>query len=320
MGFLIVIVNLITLRSNVEKLHKESLQVNKKVDQILEKEVSRFLDFQKAIIKFPVRGINDNLTWIQSVSINQNDNEVYVARQSNGGNILIIEIMDLKTGLIKKTNQVYMEPGTYAEGLPWFYNDEGNLCFLVRQVRENQISIYNFTKNKVEKSFNLLGRSKIGFDFEKNYLITTNTTLDTFYIYSFKSVVMGIPELLHSIRTNRDGLMFEKPQGITMLDNKIIISHGASNGNPAISILNMDGQMEDVYFFEKNSFSNMVRNSYSNLSMNKEKWEYENEGIFMYEYNGQKVPALVQIVNGDTVLITLSGVLEGSRVERKYLY
>lgn len=299
---------------------KQSEVKPRKIDTIatsvLTYENHRFLDFQKAILKFPVR--EDNNTWIQGASVNQNANEIYIARQSNGGTVLTIEIRDLTTGLIKDSNHVSIKSNSYAEGLPWFLNSEGELCFLVRQVPADSISIYNYTRNKVERSFNLSGQYKIGFDYYKQFIITSNSNLDTFYIYNFDSVVGGTPKLVHTVQTDREKLFFEKPQGITMDKNKIILSHGSKNGSPAISVINMQGQLENIYYFERKSYAKMINKSYPSLIINEEDYEYENEGIFMFKNKGKISPALVQIINAQTTIIVLSSDLEGERVIRKY--
>jgi hypothetical protein len=279
----------------------------------------KFLDFQKAILKFPVRDVKDTNTWIQGASVNQKDNELYIARQSNGGLVLTIERRNLSTGKVKDTKKVSIKAGTYAEGLPWFTNSEGELCFFVRQVPVDQISIFNYTNNKIERNFKLLGGSKIGADFNNKYIVTFNQTLDEVYLYDFPSATLGDPQLLRTIYTKREELLFEKPQGVTVYKDKIIISHGAGHGNPAISVLNMKGKVEDVFYFNLINYSEMINATYPNLITNKENYHYENEGTFMYDNNGFLYPALVQIVNSDTTLIVLSGILEGKQIKKTFM-
>jgi hypothetical protein len=278
----------------------------------------KFLDFQKAILKFPVRDVKDTNTWIQGASVNQKDNELYIARQSNGGLVLTIERRNLSTGKVKDTKRVSIKAGTYAEGLPWFTNSEGELCFFVRQVPVDQISIFNYTNNKVERTVKLLGGSKIGADFNKKIFVTFNETLDKIYLYDFASATQGDPHLLRTIYIKGEELLFEKPQGITIFKDKIIISHGSGYGNPAVSVVNMKGKVEDVFYFSLIDYSEMINATYPNLITNKENYHYENEGTFMFDYNGFLYPALVQVVNIDTTLIVLSGILEGKQIKKTF--
>lgn len=277
----------------------------------------KLLDHQKAILKFPVRDLDDKITWIQGASVNQEDHEIYTTRQSNGGTFLVIERRDMKTGKVKDQKPLWIQAGSYAEGLPWFKNSNGELLFLIRQAPEGKMSIFNYTKDKIQGSFNLLGSTKLGFDIDKKYLVTCNFIngiFDTLYVYDFKSVTQGTPKLLETISISGD-LFFEKPQGMTIQDEKIIISHGGRGGIPAISIVNMSGEVEEVYSFDRKDYADMVNKSYPNSINDRKTLDYENEGIFMYEYNGVESPALVQIINNE-VFIVLTGISGEEPVKR----
>ncbi|WP_066387576.1 hypothetical protein [Neobacillus mesonae] len=279
----------------------------------------RYLDYQKPILTFPVRDEIDTTTWIQGASVNQKENELYIARQSNGGTVLTIEIRNLSTGKIKGSKYLPIQTNTYAEGLPWFKNSSGDLCFFVRQIPADKISIFNYTKNKVERSFTLLGGSKIGYDFNKKYIVTCNAKIDSIFVYDFESVMQGTPQLLHTIHLNNKKVLFEKPQGLTIYGDLIIFSQGGRNGKPAISVINFEGKVENVFYFNRSSYANMIKNSYPNLISNNLNYDFENEGIFMYKYNGILYPALVQIINGKTIIV-LTGVMDGILINRQSLH
>jgi hypothetical protein len=275
------------------------------------------LDRQKVLLKFPVRDVEDKNTWIQGASVNQEDKEIYTTRQSNGGTFLVIERRDLETGKIKELKPLWIQAGSYAEGLPWFKNSVGDLLFLIRQSPEGKMSIFNYTKDEIQKTFNLLGSTKIGFDPDKKYLVTSNWVngkFDTLYVYHFDSVTKGAPKLFKTLSINGD-LFFEKPQGMTIYDGKILISHGGRGGNPAISVVNMSGEVEEVFSLDRKEYANMINKNYPKVIKDTSNFDYENEGIFMYEINGDLIPALVQIVNYN-VYIVLAGIKDGEQIKR----
>jgi hypothetical protein len=276
------------------------------------------LDYQKPILSFPVREKGDKTTWIQGASANQKQNELYISKQSNGGTVLTIERRSISSGVLLDVKKLPLKSGTYAEGLPWFMNKDNELCFLVRQVPAGKVSIFNYDKNKIEKSFDLLGQSKIGYDIKKKYIVTSTVkkkVVDKIYVYEFESVIKGKPKLLHTVDTSRENLWFEKPQGITIHEDKIILAHGAGHGTPGISVVNLKGKIEHVFYFEPVNYAIMLNQTYPRLISDRAHYHYENEGIFMYEKDGNVYPALVQIVNSKTTIIVLAGSLDGIKVK-----
>ncbi|ETI69169.1 hypothetical protein [Neobacillus vireti] len=307
---------------NKKELNNNKIEVSLNKKEVNEKGVFpgnhlSFFDYQKPILKFPVRKADG---WIQGASVNQIDNDIYIARQPNRGTTLTIERINIITGKKKDSRKVSIQSGTYAEGLPWFRNNKGELCFLVRQVPTDQISIFNYSKNRIEGKVDLLGSYKIGFDINQKYIVTCNATknvLDKIYVYDFDSVVKGSPKLLKIIKTKSEDLLFEKPQGITIHDNKIIFSHGGKDGNPAISVVNFEGKVENVFYYDRKSYAEMINETYPNFILDKKNYRYENEGVFMYNYKGEVYPALVQILNHTTTIIVLSGAPDGQQVKIK---
>lgn len=307
------------LSENIAMSEKNQASQKKATERITNGNM-KYLNYQKPILKFPVREPSDTRTWIQGVDINQDDNEFYTTRQENNGIAITIERRDLSTGAIKDTRTYSVAMYTYAEGIPWFKNESGELCFIVRTVFADLARIFNYTNGTMSDPFTLLGTTKLGMDYDKKYIVScysSGTMLDKIYIYDFNTIKTGAPKLLHTINTRSEDLWFEKPQAITIHEDKIIFAHGASLGTPGISVVNMRGQLEETYYFDRKSFAEMINDQYPGLITNMQNYHYENEGIFMMKHNNVVTPALLQIVNNTTSILVVCDFLDGKLVERK---
>ncbi|CAF1811224.1 hypothetical protein [Bacillus subtilis] len=274
-----------------------------------------YLNYQKIIFSVPAR--DSTKPFPQGISINQKDDELYIIRQENSGNKGIITRYKLSTTQLIDSKEFSITSNTYNEGIPWFKNDYGDLCFLVRQVFEDQLSIFNYTNGKIERVMDVLGSYKIGNDLENKYFISGNSdneNLNKIYLYDFQSIVNGTPNLLQEVQINNKEIMFEKVQGLTFHDNKIVLGQGKDY--PSITVLNLDGSIEKSYSFSKESFADLIE---LDFKFNRDGYKFENEGVCMVNWNGYAVPALMQIAveqNGkETIYVTLSGVQDGYLLE-----
>ncbi|PTN31324.1 hypothetical protein DAD79_13645, partial [Bacillus sp. Rc4] len=101
-----------------------------------------YLNNVEAMTTFKAR--EEALFWPQSANINELTNEIYVASQENEGTELRIEIRDLDTGSFKERKSIPIESGAYTEGLSFFYNDQDNLCFIVKASKRAGYNIFNY--------------------------------------------------------------------------------------------------------------------------------------------------------------------------------
>ncbi|MCY8692623.1 hypothetical protein MOD48_14870 [Bacillus spizizenii] len=297
---------LFNTEKNIDGLYRELTKRNLMFEE--------YLNYQKIIFSVPAR--DHTRPFPQALSINQEDDELYVARQENGGTVCIISRYQLSSAKFKDSRQFTITNSTYNEGLPWFKNSSGDLCFLVRQKFENELSIFNYTSGEIVQTMKVLGSYKTGNDIDKKYFISGNSTnekMDRIYIYDFQSIVAGNPNLLMEVMVNNKEIMFEKVQGITFHENKIILGQG--KGTPAITVINLDGSIAKAYSFSKDSFADLIQENYD---FDRNNYDFENEGICMFNYDGYVIPALLQITversGKETIFVTLAGAQDGSLI------
>ncbi|MEK4136465.1 hypothetical protein NSQ93_23115 [Bacillus sp. FSL W8-0445] len=298
---------LFNTESRIDNLYGEQVKRDRKFEE--------YLNYQKII--FSVLARDNSLPFPQAISINQEDDELYIARQENGGSVCIISRYELSTSALKDSQQFTITSSTYNEGIPWFKNSEGELCFLVRQQFENELSIFNYTTREIEETMEVLGSYKTGNDIDKKYFVSGNSTnerMDRIYIYDFQSIIAGSPRLLMEVSVNNQEIMFEKVQGITFHDNKIVLGQGKDY--PAITVLNLDGSIAKSYSFSKESFADLIEQNYDFDRVN---YAFENEGVCMFNYDGYVIPALMQIAversGRELVFVTLAGAQDGKLIE-----
>ncbi|WP_250634655.1 hypothetical protein [Bacillus subtilis] len=297
---------LFNTEKNIDGLYRELTKRNLMFEE--------YLNYQKIIFSVPAR--DHTRPFPQALSINQDDDELYVARQENGGTVCIISRYQLSSAKFKDSRQFTIANSTYNEGLPWFKNSSGNLCFLVRQKFENELSIFNYTSGEIVQTMQVLGSYKTGNDIEKKYFISGNSTnekMDRIYIYDFQSIVAGSPILLMEVMVNNKEIMFEKVQGITFHENKIILGQG--KGAPAITVINLDGSIAKAYSFSRDSFADLIQENYD---FDRNNYDFENEGICMFNHNGYVIPALLQVTversGKETIFVTLAGAQDGTLI------
>ncbi|MCY8347587.1 hypothetical protein MOC74_19275 [Bacillus haynesii] len=298
---------LFNTESRIDNLYGEQVKRDRKFEE--------YLNYQKII--FSVLARDKSLPFPQAISINQEDDELYIARQENGGSVCIISRYELSTSTLKDSQQFTITSSTYNEGIPWFKNSDGELCFLVRQQFENELSIFNYTTGEIEETMEVLGSYKTGNDIDKKYFVSGNSTnerMDRIYIYDFQSIVAGSPRLLMEVSVNNQEIMFEKVQGITFHDNKIVLGQGKEY--PAITVLNLDGSIAKSYSFSKESFADLIEQNYDFDRVN---YTFENEGVCMFNYDGYVIPALMQIAvergGRELIFVTLAGAQDGKLIE-----
>jgi hypothetical protein len=254
-----------------------------------------YLNSVEILCKFSARGFPiDNTVWLQGFSINEATNELYLAIQGTGGTTLKIEIRDLQ-GNFKESKSFPIESTAYSESLPFFYNTNNELCFVVQTTVSSTRSIYNYTTGTLGTPFAVNGNAKMSVD--GSYFFTcdaTVTTMKTIYVYDWASIKSGTPILVTSFRvTNYGATLFEKIQGLVVNNGYIFMTQGASGGNPAITVYNTAGEMINGYSYTKESVGNAINTYYPGDVPDVTSYDYENESGWVYR--GKLVTA--QIIN-----------------------
>ncbi|MEC0417855.1 hypothetical protein P8786_13415, partial [Bacillus subtilis] len=256
-----------------------------------------YLNNVEAMTTFKAR--EEALFWPQSANINELTNEIYVASQENEGTELRIEIRDLDTGSFKERKSIPIESGAYTEGLSFFYNDQDNLCFIVKASKRAGYNIFNYDTG--ELSDLIIANVSSKYAANKYYFasITVNQASIHAYVYTWESIKMGNPVLYTDFTVDYIPNL-EKVQGITLNDGFLFMSHGKSNGRPAISVYNLGGELLNYYIYTKDSLASAINKKFSDFIPNIYNYNFENESCCVYK--GDLVA--VQVVNNaDVVLV-----------------
>src|SRR5690606_32475277 len=156
----------------------------------------QFIEHQEVLYSIDL--LLENLDdYPQGFSVNQQDNELYIARQINGGTLVRISKYSLPDCSLLETKSFTKSTGAYQEGLPYFHNDLGELCFIVRTTYENNVAIYNFDTGMLGPNIPFKGSVKLGNDIERKFIIShigDASRTEGVHLYDFQSVVMGSPE------------------------------------------------------------------------------------------------------------------------------
>lgn len=257
-----------------------------------------FLDHHTFIGRIPTR-INGELDFIQSVVFNYARNEFYVARQINGGTNVKISRYDATTYQIKDQKQFNKSGGAYQEGLPYYINSSGDLCFIVRTSYDLSAAIFNYTQNTLGSQIQLNGGSKISSDPTGRYLVTQfgdAARTEGVYIYDMQSVIDGSPQMLRKVKFDNEIIHGEKVQAIQLINNKLIVARGA--GNPVLTAVNLNGVTVNNHYLDKKSLGDAVLKQYPDAGFNSTSVEYENEGVSFTLRNGRYYPVVAHVFGG----------------------
>lgn len=292
---------------------QNKIEVNAdKISSVLEKNFERFLDYQKILYSVDtlLTGISD---FPQGFSINQEANELYIARQINGGTDVKISRYSLPSCTLLDTKSFTKSSSAYQEGLPFFYDTNQKLCFLVRVDYSDNLAIFNYTDGVLGVNIAVPGGSKVGCDKDKKYLITSYGTSDRterIFIYDFKSILDETPVLIKTIYLPNAIVDGEKIQGLTIIDDKIILGQGKTY--PVMTVMDFNGTILNTTELNKKDLGTLAKN-FDNQTIDVNNFIYENEGVAFYQYNNKLLPIICHII-GNKVYFTLCGSLEFEKI------
>ncbi|MGY2747198.1 hypothetical protein [Arthrobacter sp. UYCu723] len=277
-----------------------------------------YLNSISVICSWDTRPAGSEATFSQGVSINDAAQEIYVANQ--GGTLLRIDVRNMD-GTLKSTKSVTTANGAYTEGMPWFYNGSGQLCFFIRTgvaATESTYNIYNYTLGTLGPQIAIKGLWKA--DVQGDSLITTdarNETIKTIFVYDWPSVQAGTPVLKSTIYVETSNETAAKNQGLVINGGYIFILQGAGGTSPTITVYNLAGRVVTIQQYGKAEFGAALNSAKPGLITDLVNYTYENEAGCTYRgklVSMDVVNSTTDIVTSKTVL-TLHNVANGVRIK-----
>lgn len=217
----------------------------------------------------------------QGFSVNKATNELYLATQITAQTETRIEIHDLTTGELKSTKSFTNESNAFSEGIPFFYNDSGQLCFIVSVVNGNGYAIFNYDTETVGSNIDISGKFKWGV--EGNNFVSTIATpgqLWKYSVYTWESIKNGAPVLVSDVPTEMMGNLHQKPQGITPADGKVYMSMGAYKTHISLQAYDIDGKIVTKIDYSKSGVAELINENYPGTISNTEDYLLESEGVY----------------------------------------
>lgn len=266
-----------------------------------------YLDRVSLLCEFPVRE-KGQITWTQGVSINKAAKEVYVSNQN--GTQLRIDVRKLPSGVRKSSRTVRTQDLCWTEGLPWFYNKRGHLCFVIRATgggpaKSSTYAIYNYTTGIKGRNIPIKGVCRA--DVAGNYMVTTDawtTSVRSFYVYDWRSVQAGTPRLVATIRAQGGATTAGKNQGLARVGNYFYLIQGSQSQSPTFQAWDSNGKLVLSRKYTRADFRDVV-NKLKPGYLTNAKYLYEAEGAF--NLDGKLVS--VQVVNNNPSVLTDGRVL-----------
>lgn len=234
------------------------------------------------LAEFPIR-IDADVTWVQGVSINEADGEIYVANQRSGGTYLRIDVRSIVGDYIS-SRTIPIAAGAYTEALPWFRNASGHLCFIVRTELVASYAIYNYSVDSLSAPIPILGRAKS--DVDGGDFVTSDVWLNDIsrmHVYDWESVKAGAPVLRHTIVLDSAQPLFEKSQGLVVNGGYYFVIQGGAEGQPAMTVFNAAGRLVTALAFDKLGFAEALNAQRPGIIANPTGYRYENEAGCTYQ-------------------------------------
>ncbi|MCX8454602.1 hypothetical protein [Paenarthrobacter ureafaciens] len=299
-----------SIQSAVNTVVEQNNAVTSKAEKVTLQAASdplAYLDNMAILCQFPVRENGETL-WPQGIAINQADNELYVSNADGPASVLRIDVRDLTTGIRKSSKSITVAAGTWTEGLPWFKDGSGNLCFIVRATsgttEDSTYAIYNYTAGTIGANIAIKGPFKS--DTDGKYFITSdayNRTAKKFFIYDWESIKAGTPSLLATVPIENAGTTPGKTQAVAIVGGYLYIAQGDQASNPSISAYDFTGRLKATRNYAKEDFQAAV-NALLPGYLTNPAFVYECEGAT--NLNGKLVSG--QIIN-NTPAIPANGVM-----------
>lgn len=311
------IISLINELSNeVENLKPENLQPIK--DDIKKlynlHQSTNLLNRQIAIKQLPTKA-NDGVSFVQGIQYVPDYNELYVIRKNNELAQDVISRYDFDTlqeldYRVVSTNSA----SAFTENLTYYIDSNQEINFLIRTNYEQIAFWYNYKQSKKSDDFIIPGLAKIAMDTNKKYIITNFGDAghqQGAYIYDYQSVVNMKPKMIRQIRFNMPLMYDEKVEGMTIVNDYILLSHGVTQ--PKTTIVNLYGDVVKTVSHDKQSLVNSILNTYPNANISPD--DYEAEGSSVYLLNGKQYPLVTHTFKSSGIFfISRIGDIDGYEI------
>ena len=237
-----------------------------------------YINSVEVLCAWDTRPAGGESTFPQGVEVNPDAGEIYVANQ--GGTVLRIDIRSMD-GTKKSSKVISTDDGAYTEGLPYWYNTRGQLCFMVRTgtgATEATYNVYNYSTGVLGPQIPIQGIWKA--HAQGNLLITTDSRtndVSKFFVYDFASVQSESPILLNTIYAQSAGPTMEKNQGIVLNGGYIFMIQGAGGSSPVITTYNLAGHLVNAHRYGKVDFAAALNDAKPGL-ITSPSYDYESEG------------------------------------------
>ncbi|MCT3215838.1 DUF2479 domain-containing protein [Lactiplantibacillus plantarum] len=247
----------------------------------------------------------------QGFSVNKDKNELYLSTEITGGTETRIEIHDLSTGDLKSMKSFTNEANSFSEGIPYFYNTDGDLCFIVSIVNGNGYAIFNYDAGTIGSNIIINGKFKWGV--EGNNFVTTDafeTNITKYSVYDWESIKSGSPTLQQDVYTETTGTLFAKAQGLTMSNGNVYLAMGAYGTTIGLQSYSQNGRIVKQVEFNKQSMAEFINSQYPGAISETSDYLLEAEGAYTLGHT----LLIGAVIEGYFYLVT-SGLPDGYKVQ-----
>lgn len=184
----------------------------------------------------------------QAMSVNEAEGHIYIAFLATLGSErkIRVQVWDAEDKIMVRENTAttpYINAGT--EGLPWFRNNQAELCFIVRGGSAGfEYQVFNFDTGTIGSLVTILGAHKSAQAGAFFYTCSSGSAangVDTVYVYDWESIKAGIPVLVRAIKLDINPYP-SKVQGFTVNNGYILFNHGAHKESAWVSAYDMNGR------------------------------------------------------------------------------
>ncbi|NGP43853.1 hypothetical protein G4V62_02405 [Bacillaceae bacterium SIJ1] len=244
----------------------------------------------------------------QGATIDLENDRFYISRQTSGEyqDQMIYEY-DLNTQQLLRNQSVPIGVRVYLEGLVYFRNSSQQLCFIVPVDRYGKFGIFNFDTGQMEKEFSMEGNFKVGVDNHHKYFLCgrnedplkdPNANMDGVFLYDFASVVAGDPVLVETVQFLHEQMFINKVQGITMIDDYILLGQGVEY--LSMSVLDLNGRLVHKASYDSKEIITLIGGNPDSTNL-----QVECEGISWITEDGRTYPILFPCSQGKASIVKL---------------
>lgn len=301
--------------------HRELL--NKYERMLLNSRDTYFSNFDyQTLVAQSVTTIHDGAgsRFPQAAVIDNENGKFYITRQTSGNyqDQMIYEY-DMVTQNLLRSQPVPIGIRVYIEGLVFFRNSSNQLCFIVPVERYGKFGIFNFDTGVMQSQFNMPGNFKIGVDNNLKYFLCgknanpnqdPNTDMNGIYIYDLESVKAGSPVLAGTVDFIHEQMFNHKIQGLTMIEDYILLGQGVQNCY--ISVLDLNGDLIYMASYDSKEVISLFGGDPDSSNL-----QVESEGVSWVKENGVTYPVHLIASQSKASLLKLGDTQSGIRISHQ---